>query len=236
MNWKDALSDEFKDSELIKSTEDINVLVKTAIDSQKKIGEMGEKLGKYKAPESPEAYGLDSSPNLDEKGKRIYSEISKIAHKHGLPVETAKNLFGDLDVFLDGINTEEANAAKRAKEEALTAYKEKLGEKFDEKVTLAKKAAAFFGEDAAKRMDLDDPLFINLLSEVGTHMKEDNFKEGGKTTSSDSQEVALEKIKKFNADPEKMKAYLDPNNPQHKAVVEERAGFYKEAYPGVKEV
>lgn len=137
------------------------------------------KLG-HAPPETPDAYGIPD----DGLGK----DLRASAHKHGLTVDQAKGLFGDLEgartAQRKGFEERQAAAAK----EAETALRGEWGDQYDAKMQLANRALEqFLPEATRKKMEVagfnHDPAMVKLMADLGRALQEGTMHTGSGTST-----------------------------------------------------
>lgn len=202
-----------------------------------------QKLG---VPEKPEEYGYKLPEGLteDKLDKARVDLWRKEMHEAGIPKAAAERL---LNKYLaEEHGSLQAQLAARDKEiegfELKT--REMFGDKFEEKLNLARWAAKEFGNEELmgilEQSGLGShPSVVAMLAKIGESLSEGGPRGGGSGTGSPeigsmSPETATAALNAFNRDQEKQKALWNDQHPQHDAVVKERAALVKAAFPPKK--
>jgi len=188
--------------------------------------ELEKRLGTGDAPpKTPDEYKLDYKlPEGVTVDKEAEKSFLASCHAQGM---TNKQVQFVMDKYA-GILGEQAKTATVTKEQAITDLKTAWGDKFDENMTLARKAFAAIA-DEADRAELqkqgNNPAFLRMLAKIGANLKEDTPPIGSPLPAGSDDEIqALMRSPAYwNAkDPEhlnvkaKVEAY-------HKAKFEKRA-------------
>lgn len=197
------------------------------------------------APETVDGYGIQMPEGSTDADKAAFAELAGEMLAVGVtPAQFAPVIAKFGQVLL---NYEEQRVAMA--DQQAEADKRMIGELFGEREPILKKdiggliREAFAGdEDPSKAIAaLDekrwggDPYMMRLLAHVVDKMAEPGGLPGGQPrTAGDgvlTPYAAQGKLAELHADPAKMKAMKDRNDPQHKTVIAERNNLLKMAYP-----
>lgn len=183
-------------------------------------------------PETPEAYAFDKVqiPQGVELDPAAIAEFQKTSHELGLtPAQAAK-----LVEFQAGLEARSVESFQREQAAALEAEGAKLqqawGPKYQEKVSLAHRAAATFG------LDPESPIFrsaeaVMAFAKIGESISEDKLVSGETISNRLGPEQQADDIIKNSANP-LHKAYHDSTHPMHKEATARFMELMKKAFPG----
>jgi len=188
------------------------------------------KLGR---PEKPDAYQFNKPDDASGYDDGFLGWARGAFHQAGLTGRQAAALH---DAYL-GWFGEQTRAQQTAQAEAMkaagvltgdaysTALRDSFGDKSEETVALAARAAKAIGLDQAKMSAIESAVgsieMIRLLGEIGGRMSEDRLAAATGTGVNPADE-----IKTLEADEAFMKAYLDGGHVGHQAAVEKLTSLY----------
>lgn len=180
-------------------------------------------------PGAPADYGIQAGSD-NEIDKSMVDGFLKTAHDAGLTKGQAEVLYGWWGEFSEQVQAKSGEKVK----EIETKLKNQYGDDFDRVTRDAKKTFYQFGSETLKaRIDAGDPIgndmdLIETFIAVSKGMSEGRFVQGDLILNTASNIQA--RIDQIVSDP----AYMDPSNPKHRALHEEREGLYRKLYPGKK--
>lgn len=185
----------------------------------KSYAELEKKLGAGESPpKSPDEYKLEYKlPEGVTVDKDAEKSFLASCHAQGM---TNKQVQFVMTKYADilGAQVEAKNATK---EETVAGLKTAWGEKYDENMTLARKAFAAIA-DEADRAELqkqgNNSAFIRMLAKIGANLKEDNPPIGNPLPSGSEDE-----IQSLMRSP----AYWDSKQPDHLTVKAKVEAFHK---------
>jgi len=137
-------------------------------------------------PDSPEGYGLAKPENMRDDlvwDDNIAKEVSAIAHRHNIPAAALKELV-ELDHKRASMTSE---AAAQMVHQQLQAGRQELqrvyGEQLDNKIELAKRAAATVGVDPSSQGFID-PNVVKGFIALAEKLSDDRLVEGSAISAS----------------------------------------------------
>lgn len=185
-----------------------------------------KKLGR---PEKPDGYQFQKPEGFDGYDDAFAGAYRDAAHKAGLTPRQAAALH---DWWVgnakDGAG-KHAEAVKARDEEVKTQIAKEWGDNAPAKMEAVRKAAQQLGADDAALAAIEGGLgnfaALKLLAMLGEQAGEGDLK-GSQAKVDD----AKTQIARLEADPEAMKALLDPNHPQHDETLKRKNALYAAAY------
>jgi hypothetical protein len=254
-DWKQSIPNEFKSEACLSNIQDLPSLVKSYVHGQKRLGsainipgqnatddEKNEFLKKLGRPDSPDKYttldfaGLPDGLSHNEEFIKKFREAS---HASGLSDAQQRSILQnilkyEMEAAKNATMTEEASFQKAQKE-----LRTKLGEAYDQRVSMAKKAYETFIPEAARErfreMGLEnDPDFIVGFSSIGEKMMEDRSIDGtgGANSLVMTPDEAKSEIAKIRSNPEH--PYVNrkfEGTPERQMAAERMQRLYSLAYP-----
>lgn len=193
-------------------------------------------------PESPDKYEIPI-PDGAQVNQEFLSEVQKIAHQYKVPAAALKALAEADFKFSSTALEQQAMASQQELENRSKTLEAKWGAEKDARVEFTKNSYQQFADSdtaaALKAKGIDsDPDFLHLMSEIGKAMKlplspgqKSSSGSGVQTQLVTTPEQAQEAIKAVQMDPVKMKAFMDPKDPQHKLINAHMDELYQKAYP-----
>lgn len=191
-SWRDALPDDLKAAKSLEKYADVPALAKAYVDAEALIGRKGaippkegdapevtaawrKALG---VPDTAEGYTIARPDDVPEAlwSDSTAAKYREIAHRHGLTPAQAQAVAAE---FLQHQAAEVA-ALGQANQEAAAALKKEWGQSFDQKITLAARAAKAFLP--AELLDLvlptgmrlgDHPDMVKAFARIGAAQGED---------------------------------------------------------------
>ena len=245
-SWRDGLSAEYKDHDLVQQYDDLNGFVKTAIHAQGVIGQKGiikpgegasiedyadyyEELGR---PRDVSTYEFKDVkwPEEVQRNSDFEKAMLQTMYDKGVSQEAARGIY---EAYA-GTSKDQARALLEAREatqaERKAELKQVFGDAYDARMESAEKAwTTLLGspESAAKIGALqmadgttlgEQPDLIKAIAELGRSMSEDGMI-GDKTPSlRKTPEEAQGELNNFMADEQKTAALYDGSHPNHKAI------------------
>lgn len=179
-SWTDGLPEAIRGNEAFKGYKDMGAF------AQKHLEILEAHSKAPKAPESADKYDLPA-PEGDEEARKAFGES---AFKAGMSQEQARAVWDSMQEFAK----RHIDASRAEHEKSVEALKKEWpGTKWEENVTLAKRAETMLTRDAAhviewaKSRNLgSDPGFVRLLAFIGKAVSEDGgsivFGDARKTT------------------------------------------------------
>jgi hypothetical protein len=172
-SWLDALPDDLKGNDNIKSFESPEAMAKAYLETQGKLPVI---------PETPEAYEIPIDAK-DPVSEALATNFRQWAHKEGLSAAQAKNLAADYDSFGRQVIEAADGERKLAEEKSVALIQKEWGSDFDANLSTAKKAMARFGgEEFAKYLEEtrlgNHPAMLRTMLAVGQAISEDKLEEG----------------------------------------------------------
>jgi hypothetical protein len=248
-NWKEALSEEFRNDPSMGAINNLESLAKSYIHSQKMIGKGKMSVPDQHAsdsdwrqvftqlglPEKLDDYSFEV-PETAQFEDGFVTELKKTAHELGiLPRQMDGFVKWYSDANNEAIKTHEAQT-KVQQQENMNALKQEWGQAFDQNINLAKSAlkAADLGDQVYDWLNAsgmgDDPNMIKILSTLGQMLKEDNLiGDFGETVAAPKE--LQSRVQELQQSP----AYMDRSHPNHKAVLKEMEGIYQQLHPQKKD-
>lgn len=194
-------------------------------------------LRRLGAPEQADGYDLAPPEGLPAGfyGDDTVDWFRELAHQASLTKTQATTLHDAWTQEMLRLDGEEA-ARREAEERDLdAALRQKWGQTYDQKVELARRAAARLGElhqlDALERR-IGAPALVALFAGLGEAMGEDEVLGMGAAGFATTPEEARAAIAAMDADAATMAALADKRHPQHEAVRTRRSRLFDAAYPG----
>ena len=227
-NWYDGLPSELKDNVNITKYKSLEELGKGHLNAVSKIGEASA----YTAPDKPEAYKLDPVVNLHAEAKvtpEFETGFRKMMHEIGVPNKQANSIYQNyLNQVSNGL-TQRDEAIKVNMEKAQTELTQEWGQKYDEKITMAKRVIEKFGgKSAIEEFNNQgfgrNPKMIKLMAKIGEKFSEDSFQGVGGIDLTANASTANAKIKSIKAD--KAHPYWN-DGPGHEDAVKEVTRLYQ---------
>jgi hypothetical protein len=239
-NWRDGLSDDYKD----KFTEfkDINSVFK-GYDSlvskmgknpivKPKEGASEQELKEYNtmlrkelgAPEDVSAYDFKLSEDLPEGfiDDKQLGAMKEVFLEEGIPADAAQRI---IDKYLDGqveAYNEFNNSAENAKEEAITTLKDQWKDEYDGNVNKAIAFADKYAPPEVVEKFGNDPDFIKYTLSLHQLTSENRIDNEGMQVKSTPAEMRAEAVSLMRSDD-----YKNPMSPNHNTIRERVSGIYK---------
>lgn len=180
-----------------------------------------------------QAYKLEA-PKLGDgevHDEKAFAKFTDLAHDARLAPWQAKAVFDGLHKHTNDSLKALRDAGATANRELSEGLKAKWGaDKYDEKVELAKRAFSHFKPDAITGAQMDQLMgsaaMVELFEKIGSAMGEGNLvgQSGGGFGQKTPAQARAERLK-LEADPDWLKAFQNPRDPQHKAFVQQREGL-----------
>ena len=204
------------------------IVVPKAGADEKAWNDVFRKLG---VPEKLEEYDV----KLNEKSKldvQHFNKLKEAMHKNGLLPHQAKALVSLMESEAEGFEKALLDQRKQQVESNLGELKKEWGAAYDERATIAAKAASKIGgPDFIKYLDEtglgDDPKLIKVFAEVGKIMGESGHKGEGSAGRKTPEELKS-RLSALTTDINS--PYYDKNSPQHTSVRQEVEKIYQELY------
>lgn len=252
-SFADSIPAEYRESPGLKDYKDISGLIKSHLNLQTMVGDsikvpkemtaenlapIWDKLGR---PKTAGEYNFSLEGDLKEvKLNQDMTDWAKqLFHKHGLNPQQANGLMQEYVAKEQGTLAQQQEAQESQALEWEDKLRDDFGDKFDEKVTLAQRAANMFTDqetrDWLETSGLgNNPNFVKTFAKIGALLQEDKaFADGsGAAGFVASEGEAKLEIGKLNADPTFMKAYMNGDAPGHRDAVQRMQKLYGVAYPG----
>lgn len=173
-SWLDALPEDLKGNEALKSFEGPEALAKAYLDTKGKVPEV---------PESPDAYEIPIQ-TTDEISKGLADKFRAWSHGQGLTKDQAKNLATEYFAYSQEVEQSIHQLVEKAEKDGIDTIRKEWGADFDSNLVTAKKAAIRFGgEDFAKYLEDtklgSHPAMLRMMHSVGKAISEDTLIEGG---------------------------------------------------------
>lgn len=246
-NWKDAISEEYRNEPALNVVPDIPTLVKNYIHAQKSIGKQGvplpdkhstdddkraffQKLG---LPESPDKYEL-STPKEPSFEDGFLSQFKEAAYKANILPDQANKLLE----WYNSANSQSIEQAivqeKTRQQEELKALRQEWGSDYDTKTKLARAVLRTAGADESvfkwlEETGLDNSaMMIKLMSQIGDLMKEDGVIELGDNVGPSGKEIK-QRLQELETNMEG--PLYNKSHPNHHSAVKEREALYNQLYP-----
>lgn len=250
-DWRDQIPEEIRTNAVFSNVKDIGDLANQFVNAQKLIG--AEKILKPKEdwkeedwdkffnsigrPESPDKY---SKPEVKlaeglEMDETAINDALKTFYKAGLTQKQADSVLGFYSNLINN-QVEKANKeAEKGRIESENSLKSEFGDKYDEKLDIARSVIKKFGDDDLINLLEgtglgDSPVVIKLLSRVGDAILEDKAIGKGQGLDVKSETGAKQEIEKLKGDQDFQKALNDRGNPGHNEAVARWQDLHKRAY------
>lgn len=250
--FKDMLSDEFRNSPVLKDYPDINALAKSHINLQRMVGgekipvpqegwnedQYGEFYTRLGRPPSPDGYEF-KFPEGYQPQEDLFKGMVSAMHKAGLTKKQANEVVSKFAEFDVKVAREAQQAAAQQQSDALMTLKHDLGDKYDEEMNYARYGIQELGDKELVGFLEESGLgnsvpMAKLMSKVGKLLATDRATGSTSTGGPDDLNLtpaqAQAEINAILQDPEKNKAWLDANAPNHEAVVNRIAHLHKLAF------
>jgi hypothetical protein len=245
-DWRATLPEDLRADPSLAGFKDVTGLAKSYVDTSKMVGsrvaipgekatdaERAEFYGKLGRPAKAEEYKLPEGVVFDDGAKTTVDAFLARAHASGLTQKQVEATVGWYAEAQAGAVKAQADAAAASHTEAVATLRKDWGVRYDENVTLARKAIAAFGGEALAKDPRygDDPVLLRVLMEAGKLVTEDTIK--GKGTGGElTMDQAKKDIESKGLDANFMKALHTRNDPGHKAALDEWKRLHALAYPG----
>lgn len=244
--WTDGLSEENRGLVDVKQWGDMNAVMDSYRAAEKHIGSPPEQL--LKLPVDPQSEDWNS----------VYSRLGRpeSADKYDLTlpenhndtfVNSAKDAFFNAGLsgkqsqaMVDFYNEQSASQTEamnaRFEEQSqleLNELKSRWGNNFDKRVEAGRRAAMEFDVDEETMQSMESAMgtakLIEMFSNIGDKLLEDNFEQGDSPASGATPEGAKEQINQLRMDEKFMKAYMTPG-PGHDEAVKRMNALHQLAY------
>jgi hypothetical protein len=177
-----------------------------------------------------QAYKFDAPTLADGElhDEKAFGEFGNLAHEARLAPWQAKAVYDGMHAF----ENKQLKALKAAGAAANLELDNKLrsqwGDKYDERVTVAKRAFAFFKPDSVSGAQMDQamgsPAMVELFERIGAAMGEDKLvgQSGGSFGAKTPAQARSERLA-LEDDPAWFAVFNNPRHPQNAAYVKQRA-------------
>ena len=263
-DWRAGLPEELRGEKSLESikgkdwSEAGPALVKSYVNAQKLVGadklvipgkdaspeQVAEFRAKLGVPAKPEDYvvTLPEGMTEDNLDKKLMDTWRSRLHAQGIPKTQAEAIIKEYLADNAAQMTAQAKAAEKQQQDWELSLKQKFGSNYDTEVNFAKFALAQLGDQQLAAV-LDQtgfgshPAVVEFFAKAGRAISDDKARgngggNGGKPTNAPAAQAALNAM---NNDQAKHNALWNKNDPQHDAVVKERAELFKLAYPDMSE-
>ena len=196
---------------------------------------------KIGVPETADGYKFEVGEGADQN---MIAWARGAFHKAGVPASAAAAVVKEWEGFAQAAQKQAEESEIAEKTQAFEEWKGKLGSKFDEHVTLAKKAMSALGIEAEEANKIDE-LFksmgrsglggVDLLAKLASDYKiglEDDLKGGGTGAMGvASPEAAMAALRTFDNSEEYLKVAFDKSAPNRAEILAKRQKLYDAAFP-----
>ncbi|MCB9943009.1 MAG: hypothetical protein H6851_05235 [Geminicoccaceae bacterium] len=196
-------------------------------------GEFYKALGR---PDDPAGYGLAEREGADPE---FSAAAAKAMHEAGLTPAQANSLVEWFNGHGSGLAEQQTAEQARRQESEWGELQREWGTSFDRQVETARRAASSFGFSADQLGAIEDAIGTKALmqkfADIGSKLMEDTIPAGGSggaTGQFTSPAAARAEIEQLKTDPAWRNAYLNGDDPGHKAAVERFARLMQVAAKG----
>ena len=242
IDWKQALSETIRDDASITKFDDIESLAKSYISAQNMIGrdkiampqsddEFRDVYKRLGMPDGEEDYKFTDVEFPEGIKAPEETGVGKLAHSLGLNNEQADkfNTWYLNNMLNMAQNAQEAKANKAT--ESMSALQKEFGDATKGNIELAKRVLNDYGDDSSKEFLEstglgNDANILRVFAKIGGKLVEDRVMEGH-SPSGDSPSSLKSKISELQSKP----GYFDKSSPDHKNLIGQVEGYYKQLYP-----
>lgn len=250
--WARSLPEEYHSNHSVRESKDLDTFVKNSLEAQKLIGKdkivkpgenasqeeldaFYEKLGR---PKESGDYKFEKPQDWPEQlpfNEGLVPKAQEIMHKHGLTAQQAEGLWKDYHNMMSESGQETLQTRQTETQNALEAYKQEVGSKFDGEVETARMALKQYGDEGLisllNETGLGDhPAMIKAFAKAGANLRDDNFVGNTNVTTGLTPTSAKARIAEKETDTTFMNSVYDPNAAGHKQAAEEWKTLHKVAY------
>jgi hypothetical protein len=258
--WRESLPADLKTNASLAKFGDVNALSKSYLELEAFRGahlpkpndawtekEWSDLYGKLGRPETPDKYGFnkDTIPKelhgqYNEEGDKV---VAQIMHKAGLTSAQAKAVrdgYAAWQLKGVGVASEGHAKAEQARQAALTELQRSYGDDWKNALDGGDRVLQKLGGEKtiawAKEKGLtQDPTFIDLMVKAGATLRDHQIITGvpqlGGGNFLESAAAAKSEIERMKADPETVKALMNPRHPGNAAAEKKMHELFQAAYP-----
>lgn len=253
-SWRDALPEDLRENESLKSIKDLGSLAKGYVHAQKAIGnnvavpskdspqeEWDAFFAKAGRPETADDYDFGSVQSPEGVGidEGLQSKFMEQAHQMGLSQRQAAGMFG----WYQGLMGEKIAQDQEAWDQGMASSKSELmkeyGAAYEERLGQANAAVREFGGEElltilAESGMGNNPTVIRAFAKIGQAMANDELFGSGQEVGSGRltpAEAELE-ISRLQGDPAFFKSYTDGEDPGHAAALAQMTKLFEQANAG----
>jgi hypothetical protein len=213
-NWRDSLSDDFRDHKSLRNINSIDDMAKSFINAQSVIGRRFEDLSpeqlnefyvKTGRPENAEGYNFELGDTADPD---MVNWFKNAAFEAGLTEANAQKIMDSYNEKALAYQSEFNAVQELEAAESIKELKNDFGLAYDQKVESARRAVTEFGgqelKDVLDQTGLgNNPTIVKAFAQVGEYLSEDKLvKPEQKTSGVMTPEEAKLRINELRSDPE----------------------------------